>query len=305
MKSREELGQALAISAVERETGLSKDTLRMWERRYGFPEPARDTFGDRLYPSPQVDKLRVIRRLMDQGHRPGKIIHEDLAVLLDRLSQPTVTEEFNQSGFTHDLLKLLRDHRVPELRSAMQIQLQNLGLRRFILELAIPMTQAAGEAWFRGELAIFEEHLFTEAVQNLLRKSISEARVGEARAPRVLLTTLPSELHAMGLLMVEAIMTLEGVECISFGIQLPINEIVQAASIHAVDIVALSFSQAYPKTKSIEGIYELRRALPAHMAMWVGGGGVARAKRLPEQVTLCRDLESIPQEIARWRQRAQ
>jgi hypothetical protein len=28
---------AYPISAVERETGLSKDTLRMWERRYGFP----------------------------------------------------------------------------------------------------------------------------------------------------------------------------------------------------------------------------------------------------------------------------
>jgi hypothetical protein len=25
------------IAAVERETGLGKDTLRVWERRYGFP----------------------------------------------------------------------------------------------------------------------------------------------------------------------------------------------------------------------------------------------------------------------------
>ena len=32
----------LNISAVERETGLSKDVLRIWERRYGFPEPRRD-----------------------------------------------------------------------------------------------------------------------------------------------------------------------------------------------------------------------------------------------------------------------
>jgi len=30
------------ISAVERDTGLSKDTLRVWERRYGFPKPLRD-----------------------------------------------------------------------------------------------------------------------------------------------------------------------------------------------------------------------------------------------------------------------
>ena len=32
----------LSIAAVERDTGLSKDTLRVWERRYGFPSPGRD-----------------------------------------------------------------------------------------------------------------------------------------------------------------------------------------------------------------------------------------------------------------------
>ena len=34
-----------SIAAVERDTGLSKDTLRVWERRYGFPRPARDAAG--------------------------------------------------------------------------------------------------------------------------------------------------------------------------------------------------------------------------------------------------------------------
>ena len=37
----------IGIAAVERETGLSKDTLRVWERRYGFPRPLRDANGER------------------------------------------------------------------------------------------------------------------------------------------------------------------------------------------------------------------------------------------------------------------
>ena len=64
----------LSISQVERDTGLSKDTLRMWERRYGFPQPSRDPFGERLYDAPQIDKLRVIKRLMDAGQRPGRLM---------------------------------------------------------------------------------------------------------------------------------------------------------------------------------------------------------------------------------------
>ena len=62
------------IAAVERDVGLSKDVLRVWERRYGFPSPARDRHGERLYPAGQVVRLRLIKRLMDHGHRPGRLI---------------------------------------------------------------------------------------------------------------------------------------------------------------------------------------------------------------------------------------
>ena len=57
----------ISIAAVERDTGIGKDTLRVWERRYGFPQPLRDAFGERVYPAEQVEHLRLIKRLMDQG----------------------------------------------------------------------------------------------------------------------------------------------------------------------------------------------------------------------------------------------
>src|SRR5215204_5148703 len=63
-----------AIAAVERDVGLSKDVLRVWERRYGFPKPDRDANGERLYSAGQVLRLRLIKRLMDQGHRPGRLM---------------------------------------------------------------------------------------------------------------------------------------------------------------------------------------------------------------------------------------
>ena len=50
-----------SIAAVERETRLSKDVLRVWERRYGFPQPVRDANGERCYPAEQVDRLRLMR----------------------------------------------------------------------------------------------------------------------------------------------------------------------------------------------------------------------------------------------------
>ena len=55
----------ITIAAVERDTGLTKDTLRVWERRYGFPTPLRDRSGQRVYSRRDMEKLRLIKRLLD------------------------------------------------------------------------------------------------------------------------------------------------------------------------------------------------------------------------------------------------
>jgi len=87
----------LSIAAVERDTGLSKDTLRVWERRYGFPMPERDGIGERAYTLAQVEKLRIIKRLLDAGHRPGRIVPLD-ALALQQLADQTVDQPQRNSA---------------------------------------------------------------------------------------------------------------------------------------------------------------------------------------------------------------
>ena len=62
------------INVVEKETGISKYLLRMWERRYTFPRPERDSKGERIYSSQDVEKLKLVKALMENGYRPSKII---------------------------------------------------------------------------------------------------------------------------------------------------------------------------------------------------------------------------------------
>lgn len=73
--------QAFSISDVERDTGLAKETLRVWERRYAFPQPQRDAYGERSYPFDQVQKLRMVKHLLDMGYRPGKIMQHSTGEL--------------------------------------------------------------------------------------------------------------------------------------------------------------------------------------------------------------------------------
>src|SRR5512136_1568897 len=55
------------IAAVARMTGLTLDTIRAWERRYGAVTPERGARG-RVYSDAQVQRLRVLSALVGQGH---------------------------------------------------------------------------------------------------------------------------------------------------------------------------------------------------------------------------------------------
>ena len=60
--------KGLAIKEVAERTGIAAATIRMWEQRYGFPEPARTASGYRVYTDEDVDALRARRaRCRDSG----------------------------------------------------------------------------------------------------------------------------------------------------------------------------------------------------------------------------------------------
>ena len=290
---------SLNISAVERDTGLSKDTLRVWERRYAFPNPARDQHGERVYPIEQVEKLRLIKRLMDCGHRPGKIIGQSIEILRALGADPG--KESSGPGDLHIFLNLISSHQLPELRSLLSQTMARSGLQNFILKTIVPLNVAVGDAWMSGRIAVFEEHLYSELVQNLLRNAIAAIQP-QGRTPRVLLTSLPQEQHSIGLLMAEAILAVEDASCIPLGPQTPMADIVTAARVHHADIVALSFSSSYPETKVAESLKQLRLALPVSKHLWAGGNGSARLRKPIEGVQTVVSFEKMVDMVKLWRE---
>lgn len=291
-----------AIGAVERETGLSKDTLRIWERRYGFPQPVRDSNGERTYPAEQVEKLRVIRRLMDGGLRPGKIVQMPLRELNAQIGRlhSTGGAAIAHAESLDEFLRLLKAHNVTALREHLAQLLLRLGLQRFVLEAVAPLTVLVGNACTQGRIEIFEEHLYSEQVQHLLRQALGSFSQ-PTQTPRVLLTTLPGEEHQLGLLMAQACLTVEGAQCISLGVQTPAGDIAQAARAHRADVVGLSFSSVLQMRVASAGLADLRQRLDRDVALWAGGAVWQLAHKLIPGVTPIAALEEIPTVLAAWR----
>jgi DNA-binding transcriptional MerR regulator/methylmalonyl-CoA mutase cobalamin-binding subunit len=291
----------LNISAVERDTGLSKDVLRMWERRYGFPKPERDDNGERMYSTADVGKLRAMKRLMDVGLRPGKIIGLSIGELNAMADARTpVRQDPLAPALERDVLTMLQTHDVTALQHALANLVMRQGLQRFVLDTITPLNRAIGDAWMRGELQVFEEHLYTEQLQVALRAAIN-AFPRQSGTPRMLLTSFPSEQHGLGLLLVEAMLVPEGVQCISLGPQTPLEDIRRAAIAHKVHILALSFSAAFPLRQATDGLATLRRELPAHVTLWAGGEMTRRVRKTMPGIVLIPDLASTINALRSWR----
>lgn len=297
-----------SIGAVERDTGLGKDTLRVWEKRYRFPQPERDGNGERVYPLDQVNKLRLLKRLIDCGHRPGKIIHlgsDELQRMIDSRVPAANGSDATERADLQAFVALCKNRDVEELRRALSQSLLRRGLQAFVTDVIAPLNDLVGDNWARGVFAVYEEHLYTEVVQNLLRNAIAAIlqHHADTRArPTILLTTLAQEQHGLGLLMAEAILALEGARCISLGLQTPVFDIIRAAETQQADIVALSCSTTMSVNQVLDGLNDLRAGLPETTELWVGGSNPALARRNhPSDRVL--ELADVPRALVDWRAR--
>lgn len=63
----------LRISAVAEVVGLTTATLRVWERRYGIPKPARNGSGVyRLYGPADIARVKVMKETIAKGVSPAQ-----------------------------------------------------------------------------------------------------------------------------------------------------------------------------------------------------------------------------------------
>jgi DNA-binding transcriptional MerR regulator len=304
------------IADVQRETGLAKDTLRVWERRYGFPRPVRDDNGERLYPSEQLQQLKLIKRLLDADHRPGKVVGQPVYALQQLLELPAPktkgTKLVKGPGLEHSPLDeqwitwLAADETVL-IKQALQRSIVRHGLAQVIETTIAPLCQLVGEAWMQGHISIYQEHLFTEIQQSVLRDAITDidsAGGGNTQNPRVLLTTTPGEQHGLGLLMAECQFALESCERFLLGTSTPVSEMIEAVERLKIDVLALSFSAHATRNDIADSLRQLLVHLPSDVEIWIGGAGaLAFSRTIPKEVRILKTAGDIALQVKTWRQR--
>jgi DNA-binding transcriptional MerR regulator len=278
----------ITIQQLSQELGIGVDTLRVWERRFGFPAPERNARGHRLYPPAQIDDLRIVKKLQNLGHRPKQLFALTPAQRKALLGQQQPDERHQ------NLQHLVTNVAAAEVERELRTQLHQRGTEAFILEFAVPLLEVMDRGWLTGELSIAREHLLSDCLATLLKEQL----VPKANGPRIVFMTLSGERHKLGLLLSAVLFHQQGCDCHLVMEELPVAEVTSMVDFFAADAVALSFSIQITPRQAKQDLAWLRKNLPNHINIIAGGFALRNGLHLPG-ISVCTDLGQISSLCAR------
>lgn len=240
------------LRAVVRETGLTPDTLRVWERRYGLPQPKRTAGGHRLYSQRDIDTIKWLVAKRDAGlsisqavslwkqtvrHGPDPDPLKHFSPTVPRNDSDPVT--FRKAWVEHCLaFDEKRGEQV--LASASTLYLRALVCTEIIQRGLVE----AGELWYKGEISVHQYCFLVELAVRRLETWL--ASVPEPTRPqRVLLGNPTQEQHTLGILLLALLLRWDGWGVVYLGGNLPLSNLADTVRRIEPTVVVLSAQQLH------------------------------------------------------------
>jgi DNA-binding transcriptional MerR regulator len=215
-----------SVSAAARLTGVPSNTLRTWERRYGFPRPQRTNTGRRLYDEGDLAAVRRMAALIEAGVPAAQAAE---SALLDVPAPPTEpAAAASLSPEVEQLLLAAAQFDEPGARAAIAAAVERRDWGRAIAEVLFPALHQAGVRWQHGDVSLTHEHFLSQVVRSELLAAVRDSPMPTGASP-ILLACPEGEQHEFGVLALWLLLRQAGVPVLCLGADVPPGDLVGAA----------------------------------------------------------------------------
>jgi DNA-binding transcriptional MerR regulator/methylmalonyl-CoA mutase cobalamin-binding subunit len=262
------------IGTVSKMTGLSTHTLRMWEQRFAAVLPTRVQAGGRLYTDADVERLRLLHRVVSAGHPIGRMarlpdadLRQMAASVPSPSSEPISWHLPEVRGRVLSAFEELQTEQAQEILAQAALSTEPA---EFLKTIVGPILVEVGDRWDRGELRIAHEHACSAVMRGLLFSLLGLYPTSNP-ARRVVVTTPANEEHELGALMVAMLAAMHEWSVLYLGPNLPADEIAYAVTRTKSQLLVLSITHLTP-AESQQEIDAIETAISEHVNILVGGG---------------------------------
>lgn len=287
---------AYRIHRVAKLVGLSKDVIRVWERRYGLVKPLRGANRYREYTDEDVALLRFLKQELDRGQTIGALAVEGRDALLQRMrttSAPTVQELEPLDHLLDELISLLEPLDKTRFEQKLNGAVAVIPFEETVQRILLPLQRRIGVLWHEGRLNVAVEHYVTKIVQQKLFSVINQLPFHDA-GPRVVIACPEGESHEIGAQAVAYLAATRGCQVFYLGPNLPGSDLQAFCDGVKPDLVLLSLTEIKSEDTAKRLVKELG-TLAAHWPVAIGGQGALSIQPLLQsaKIELLDDFASL------------
>jgi DNA-binding transcriptional MerR regulator len=260
---------AMPIAAVSSLLGIPVPTIRSWERRYGFPRPARTPGKHRRYSVEEIDQLRMMRDEITRGHAASEAV--DIVRRYGTADRPRteLLDRFLQAAMRLD---------PATLREVLTDGADEIGVEETMRDVALPAMREMGSRWKAGVCDTAHEHLATEAVRVWLGRQTTMAPPPTRPSPLVLACG-PKDLHTIGLESFGVVLARRGWSIRTLGPLTPVSSLVAAVRASEAHGAIVTSQRGVTRRAAIDAIVAADE-LPGVHAFYAGAAfGPTAARR--------------------------
>jgi DNA-binding transcriptional MerR regulator len=278
---------ALRIGELSRRSGVSRELLRAWERRYGLLQPTRSGGGLRLYSPDDLARVQAMQHHLADGFAAAE------AAALAAQTTAGRDGEIATPAAKDELAAALASFDDGDAHAAFDALLARLSIDTLLRDVIVPYLHELGERWEQNDISIAQEHF----ASTLLRGRLLGLARGWGRGigPVAVLACAPGEQHDLGLIAFGLALRARGWRIVYLGTDTPIASLADTA--RSCTPAAVIVSAVDPRVFRRHAA-ELRQ-LARETRLCLGGAGAARARLDADLLTLTGDPVEEAERITR------
>ena len=270
------------IHRVAKLTGLSKDVIRVWERRFEILKPTRGANRYRNYSDEDVTLLRFLKEQLDAGSSIGELAKLGREELLGRARASAPRVSFVDNTFSRLLRELLSTLN-PFDRVTFEKRLNGavavVPFEEALHGILLPLQEQVGQLWHEGHVNVALEHYVTKQIQQKIFSAMNQLPVAEFGA-KVIVACPPGEEHDIAALAVAYRCRVRGCRVYYLGANVPIASLTNLCDKVKPDLTIISFPLALPEANAAALVQSLTHEVVPASRLAVGGHGALAMRDL-------------------------